>query len=78
LDEINDTRQGKDYVDSDAAIAVHGQAVKKEIKESPFVVSFELGANNEGYWTYNHMSIQFEDCVEFVFLFNHSQGHAKS
>jgi hypothetical protein len=87
LDEINDTRRGQNYVDVDAAMAVHGQAVKKELKESPFVVSFELGANNEGYWTYNHMSIQFEDCVdclrvlypqfEFVFLFDHSQGHAK-
>jgi hypothetical protein len=50
-------------------------------------VSFELGTNNEGYWAYNHMSIQFEGCmdcikvlyphVNFMFLFNHSQGHAK-
>jgi hypothetical protein len=87
LDEINDTRRGHIYVDVDATIAVHGQAVKKELKELPFVVSFELGANNEGYWTYNHMSIKFKDCVdcirvlypqfEFVFLFDHSQGHAK-
>jgi hypothetical protein len=29
LDEINDTRRGQNYVDVDAAIAVHGQAVKK-------------------------------------------------
>ena len=87
LDEINDSRRGKNYVDIDAAMAVTGQAGKKDLKESPFVVSFELGANNEGYWTYNHMSIQFEDCVDclqvlypqfdFVFLFDHSQGHAK-
>jgi hypothetical protein len=57
------------------------------LKHSPFVVYFELGANNEGYWTYNHMAIQFEDCVDclkviyphfdFAFLFDHSQGHAK-
>jgi hypothetical protein len=32
--------------------------------ERPNVVSFELGVNNEGYWTYNHMSVQFEDCVD--------------
>ena len=60
---------------------------KKNLQESPFVVSVELGANNEGYWTYNHMSIQFEDCVDcikviypqfdFVFMFDHLQGHAK-
>ena len=87
LEEINETRQGKTYVDVDAAMAIHGQAAKKDLKQSPFVVYFELGANNEGYWTYNHMAIQFEDCVDclqvlyphfdFAFLFDHSQGHAK-
>jgi hypothetical protein len=87
LDEINEMRRGKNYVDIDAAIAVNGQAMKKDLKESPFVVYFELGSNNEGYWTYNHMAIQFEDCVDclkvvyphfdFAFLFDHSQGHAK-
>lgn len=87
MEEINETRRGKTYVDLDAALAIHGQVAKKDLKESPFVVSFELGMNNEGYWTYNHMSIQFEDCVDclkviypqfdFVFMFDHSQGHAK-
>ena len=87
MEEINDCRRGQNYVDLDAAIAIHGQVSKKDLKESPFVVSFELGANNDGYWTYNHMSIQFEDCVDcvkvlfpqfdFIFLFDHSQGHAK-
>ncbi|KAI2498015.1 hypothetical protein MHU86_16452 [Fragilaria crotonensis] len=87
LEEINEVRRGTNYVDVDAAMAIHGQCGKRDLKESPFVVSFELGANNEGYWTYNHMSIQFEDCVDcvkvlypqfdFVFLFDHSQGHAK-
>jgi hypothetical protein len=84
MEEINETRCGQNYVDLDAAIAVHGQVAKKDLEESPFVVSFELGANNEGYWTYDHKSIQFEDCVhcikviypqfDFVFLFDHLQG----
>lgn len=87
MEEINESRRGKNYVDLDAALAIHGQVAKKDLEESPFVVSFELGANKEGYWTYNHMSLQFEDCVDclkviypqfdFVFLFDHSQGHAK-
>ena len=87
LEEINEARRGKTYVDVDAAVAIHGQASKQDLKQSPFVVYFELGANNEGYWTYNHMAIQFEDCVDclkiifpqfdFAFLFDHSQGHAK-
>jgi hypothetical protein len=87
LDEMNDTRHDQTYIDVDAALAIHGQALKKDLKQSPFVVYFELGSNNEGYWTYNHMAIQFEDCVDclkvlfpqfdFAFIFDHSQGHAK-
>jgi hypothetical protein len=60
---------------------------KKEIKESPFIKYFEHEANNEGYWGYNHMVLQLEDCVDclkvvyphldFVFLFNHSSRHSK-
>ena len=64
LDEINESRRGKNYVDVDAAMAIHGQAMKKDLKSSPFTIYFELGANNEGYWTFNHMAIQFEDCVD--------------
>ena len=85
--EINESRRGKTYVDVDAAMAIHGQAAKKDLEQSPFVVYFELGVNNEGYWTFNHMAIQFEDCVDclrvlyphfdFAFFFDHSQGHAK-
>jgi hypothetical protein len=68
-------------------MAIHGHASKKDLMHSPFLVYFELGVNNEGYWTYNHMAIQFEDCVHclkviypqfnFAFLFDHSQEHAK-
>ena len=85
MEEINDVcRRGENNVDVDAAVTVHGQATNKDLKESPFVVSFGLGAHNEGYWTCNHMSVQqFEDCVDcikvlypqfnFAFLFDHSQ-----
>ena len=49
LEEINEARRGQNYVDLDAALAVHGQVAKKDLQEeSTFVVSFELGANNEG------------------------------
>jgi hypothetical protein len=87
LDEINEACCSQNYVNIDAAIAIHGHATKKDLKHSPFVVYFELGANNGGYWTYNHMAVQFKDCVhclkviypqfDFAFLFDHSQGHAK-
>ena len=54
--------------------------------KTPFLLFFEYGENREGYWTYSNMVIQFEDAVhvlrvmhptfDFVFLFDHSSGHA--
>ena len=48
---------------------------------------FEYGADQDGYWNYQHMVLQLEDCVDvitnlypqydFVFLFDHSSGHDK-
>ncbi len=70
LDEINESSRGKNHVDMDTAIAIHGQATKKDLKNSPFVIFFEHGANKKGYWTYNYMSIQFWDridCLKVVF-----------
>ena len=48
----------------------------------------EYGANKYGYWTGNHMILQFENCIDclqvlygerydLVFFFDHSSGHAK-
>jgi hypothetical protein len=56
--------RGQNFVNVDAAMAIHRHAAKKDLTNSPLVVYFELDANKEGYWTYNHMSIQFEDCVD--------------
>jgi hypothetical protein len=84
---IKFSRRGKKYVDEAAAIDVLNNAEKEDLKESPFVKYFELGANDEGYWGYNHMVLQLEDCadclkavhphLQFVFLFDHSSGHSK-
>ena len=50
-----------------------------------FVREFKYGANSEGYWSYQHMVLQLEDCVDvlkllypqfdFLFLFDHSCRH---
>jgi hypothetical protein len=88
LDDVNSKRNGEDYFDKDAATDVHGTTKKKNLQESPFVRMFEYGANKDGYWTGNHMIVQLEDCIDclkvihgdnydFVFLFDHSSGHAK-
>jgi hypothetical protein len=36
LDEINETHRGQNYVDIDAAMAIHGHAAKKDVTNSPF------------------------------------------
>lgn len=49
---------------------------------------FEYGHNQDGYWCYDTMVLQFEDCVdvlrrlfgdqyEYIFYFDHSSGHDK-
>ena len=60
---------------------------KPLLTESPFVKYLYIGANDEGYWNSYHMSLPFEDVVDclrilypdfdFVFLFDHSQGHGR-
>ena len=89
LDEVNEQRLGKKYADAEAAIEVLGGPDKKPLTKakSPFLHFFEYGENREGYWNYSNMVIQFEDAVDvlqvmhptfdFVFLFDHSSGHAK-
>jgi hypothetical protein len=86
LVKVNERRQGKHYSDEEAAKKIKGNSsMKMPLTGSPFVVEFEYGANNQGYWDYDHMIIQFEDCIDvvktlhpefdFVFLFDHSCGH---
>jgi hypothetical protein len=89
LTEVNAQRAGQQYADHDAAIEILGSANKRPLTldKSPFLVFFEYGENREGYWAYNNMVLQFEDVVDvlrvmhplydFVFLFDHSAGHAK-
>ena len=89
LDEVNEQRLGHVYADEEAVIEVHGCSKKMPLttSKSPFLLFFEYGENREGYWNYNHMVVRFEDAVDvllvmhpqydFVFLFDHSSGHAK-
>ena len=55
------------------------------IVSSPFSYELEYGIGHEGYWSYEHMVLQVEDCVdilqhtypqfELLFLLDHSNGH---
>ena len=58
---------------------------QKDLPSSPFIIKFEYGAANKGYWSYDHMVLQLDDCVEclkclhpefdYLFIFDHSCGH---
>lgn len=76
------------YTDEESAKLINnGSAQKKPLTldTNPFVLEFEYGATAEGYWTYDRMVLQLEDCADvlkalhpefdFVFLFDHSCGH---
>jgi hypothetical protein len=83
----NERRIGKTYKDTQAAEEILKTHHKPLLTESPFVKYLYIGANNEGFWNSYHMALQFEDVVdclivlypefEFIFLFDHSQGHAR-
>jgi len=85
---MNKSWAGKKYSDEQAAINRHAGAIKQDIPNAnPFVVKFEYGASNDGYWNYKHMVLQLEDCIDivkclypkydFLSLFGHSWGHNK-
>ena len=85
LIRINQRRQARKYQDEAAAFMVTGKTTKVSLTKSPFVQEFEYGVNSAGYWTYEHMVIQMEDCTDvlqtlypefdIMFLFDHSCGH---
>ncbi len=88
LQLINQYRsfEGREYLDKEAAQKVIKTTTKPTLTESPFIRKFEYGQNQDGYWDYSTMILQFEDVVDvlhclygerydFVFYFDHSSGH---
>jgi hypothetical protein len=88
LHKINRRRERRGhncYLDEEAAQLKHGTTKKSMLTSSPFTRLLEYGINGEGYWTYESMIIQLEDCMDclsvlhpsldFVYLFDHSNGH---
>ncbi|KAI2490938.1 hypothetical protein MHU86_23626 [Fragilaria crotonensis] len=84
---VNALRRGTHYIDQTAALEVNKHTRKQPLTESPFVRHLLIGASKGGYWNSYHMAIQLEDVVDclkifrpqfdFVFMFDHSQGHAR-
>lgn len=68
---------------------VYKSTQKPKLTSSPFTSFFHYGANQDGYWNYNTMVLQFEDVVnfltclfgnkyEYIFYFDHSSGHDRN
>jgi len=77
---------GKTSIAVESVVALQRDISIRENGESPFVIYFQFGANQDGYWDYNHMVLQLKDCADcqknypkydFTFLFDHSSRHAK-
>lgn len=66
LAEINRTRATQEYKDKEAAEYLLGTAAKKNspLKSSPFTRILNYGKGKDGYWSYNHMVLQIEDCID--------------
>ena len=85
LVDVNESRKNKAYTDAEAAICLFGASDKKALIESPFVRYLNYGSGKDGYWTYRHMVIQIEDCLDVFctlhpeydiqFELDHSSGH---
>ena len=68
LAQINISRVGKKYIDDAATRKIEESAVKPPLcmDENPFIEYFEYGANNEGCWSYNHLVVQLEHCIDIL------------
>jgi hypothetical protein len=85
LQKVNEVRHATKYSNEEAAKDIRGENFKDPLDNSPFVLQFEYGANNQGYWKYDHMVLQMEDCIDvvkvlwpdfvFIFHFDHSCRH---
>jgi hypothetical protein len=87
LERVNAKRLGEKYVDEEAAIDLTGRPFKDRLTSTPFLRLFDPGQNFDGYWSYSHMAVQTEDCMDclqvllpnfdHVLLFDYSSGHSK-
>jgi hypothetical protein len=88
ISKINRYRHKKpEYVSHESSLYINNTLLKEDITDnSPFLQFFDVGVDKQGYWNYNHMSLQTEDitdCLQalfpdhdFVFIFDQSSGHA--
>lgn len=67
------------------AFGLFGRKKKNPLTESPFMRYLNYRTGKDVYWTYHHMDLQIEDCVDclrylfpqytYMFELNHSSGY---
>lgn len=74
MDKIHESRREKIYKDETGTMLIHSKTTTNELTKSPFEV-LEYGCNSEGYWTYDRMVLQMEDCIDCIHTLHslHSQ-----
>ena len=72
---MNCYREGKQYIDEEAALEVLKQTEKQPLKHSPFTRKLEYDINSEGYWTYHNMVVQLEDVTDVLKALYGTQFH---
>jgi hypothetical protein len=87
LTRVNEMRRNQKHGDEEAAIYLLGSADKKDLVLSLFVRYLEYGKGKDGYWSYNHMVLQLEDCTatfkvlfpsfNIIYKLDHLSGHDK-
>ncbi len=65
LKEVNEKWKHEKYRDLSSAAEAAGSrdGAKKPLEHSPFIHTFDYGADSEGFWNYNHLVIQLEETV---------------
>jgi hypothetical protein len=63
---VNKARVGQHYKDVNVAKKYKGTTEKQKLPTDYFIVKFEYGTSNEGYWNYEIMVLQLEDCVNVL------------
>ena len=66
LVKVNSKISREKYSDEKAATILFGTRHKPALTSTTFIRQLEYGQNKDGYWTYNHMVNQLEDCVNVL------------
>ena len=85
---VNETRHGNQYIYEDLENVINiDSAENPKLTKYSFIATFEYGESAEGYWSYECMTFQMEDCIyclklihsqyDFIFLFDYSCGHGR-